>query len=151
MRTVRIIGLALVIAGAVAATSHANAFGAIAVGGNDQQSPYGTAFSISYYYPTKETAEAKALAGCEDLRKGNGAACTIVGNYSHEWASVAFDPLSGTPGIGWAIGADKQSAERDAINRCRDVSSEDRKSFCVTSQTFHDVPHGGVSTPSSNK
>jgi hypothetical protein len=134
-----ILGFALVLA----ATSPASAYGALAIGGNPADAAAkGLAFGISHNYGTKDAAEAEAMKQClsqTDAPAETVALCKLVENFSHEWVVVALDPGAGTPGFGWSIDTDKDTAERNAMDQCKASSPDERKAYCVVSREFGDT------------
>lgn len=133
------IKLLLGIGALVAPVAQAAAHGAVAAGGITNGSPYGSAYGVSYSYATKAEADARALKECEEHRGKIGSPCEIVADYSRQWASVAMDPKSDTPGFGWAVEADKKTAEARAMYRCQTTSPDDRKAFCAVAITHQDT------------
>src|SRR5262249_4403883 len=117
-----IIGLLAGAAAVIAVVAQAYANGAVATGGITPNSPYGSAFGISYGWETKAKAESEAVKECEKQRGSVGTACEVVADFSHVWASVAIDPKEDTPGFGWAVESDKKTAEDRALFRCRSTS-----------------------------
>jgi hypothetical protein len=138
MRARIIAGLLLALGATVALVAHADARGAIAVGGITSGSPYGSAYGISYSYATKAQARSRALEECETHRGKVGTPCKVVADYSRRWASIAIDPDAGTPGFGWAVDPDKKSVEAFAMYKCKSTSPDARKPFCKVALTSHD-------------
>ncbi len=138
MRTRFIARLFLGIGAIVALVAQAEAHGAIAIGGNTKGSPHGSAYGLSYSFATKAQARSRALLECEKHRAGVGTPCKIVAVYARRWASIAADPKGDTPGIGWAVDADKKSVEAFALYKCKATSPDDRKEFCAVALTQQD-------------
>jgi hypothetical protein len=138
MRTRVITRLVLGVGAMVALAAHAEAHGAVAVGGITKGSPYGSAYGISYSFATKTQAHARALKECETHRGKVGTSCKIVADFSRRWASIAIDPEGGTPGFGWALDPDKKTVEAYAMYKCKSTSPDDRKPFCKVALTSHD-------------
>ena len=107
--------------------------GAIAVGSTGNVAKDGIAMGDGFNYSTTQGAIDRALAEC---RKQGGAAataianCMIVGTFKGQCDATALDPASGTPGAGWAIAADQQTAESRAIANCQATAGAGRRQFC---------------------
>lgn len=97
----RFISAALLACTSFLTTTHAYAWGAIAV------APDGSS-NIAYSYDSPEQAEASALEEC-----GND--CTIQGGHSRKGAFVR---ARGDRGGGWAFSTDPKEAERLALSSC---------------------------------
>ncbi len=99
---------------AVALLPHpAVAEGALAIGLPNDVAKDGIALGWNTNSPTAAEARQKALAGCRDVKNSTDAArslCTIVGTFHNQCVAGAEDPDAGTPGVGWAVAADKKSA-----------------------------------------
>jgi len=83
--------------------------------------------------PTAAEARQKALAGCRDVKNSTDAArslCTIVGTFHNQCVAGAEDPDAGTPGVGWAVAADKKTAEQQALAMCQAKSPPARRAAC---------------------
>ncbi len=124
----------------LATTQDARAEGAIAIGASGDFAKDGFAFGAAINKPSANEASASALETC---RKYEGAPkmaaiCKVVFNFSHECYALSFDPQPGTPGVGWAIAADKQTAEDRAQKNCRVTAGPDRQEFCKVNQSSCD-------------
>ena len=83
--------------------------------------------------PTAAEARQKALAACRDVKISTDAArslCTIVGTFHNQCVAGAEDPDAGTPGVGWAVAADKKTAEQQALAMCQAKSPPARRAAC---------------------
>jgi hypothetical protein len=134
----------LAIVGAATALSQAQAHGALAIGGNPAEAAQkGIAFGGSYNYPDEAAANTRAMAECEKYKAAQSlqVECKIVMHFSHEWLAVALDPAAGTPGFGWSVDADQETAERNALAQCQATSPDDRKPYCqITTSQGDDTP-----------
>ncbi len=121
-------------------TSAALAEGAIAIGASGDFAKDGFAFGAAINKSSADEAGAQALATC---RKYEGAPkmaaiCQVVFKFSHECYALSFDPKAGTPGVGWAIAGDKETAEDRAMKNCEVTAGPDRREFCKVNQSFCD-------------
>jgi hypothetical protein len=119
----------------------AAAEGALAVGASGNVAKDGIALGGAIDKPTKQAAIDQALETC---RKYDGAPkmaalCRIVATFTRECFATAYDPKSGTPGVGWAIGPDKATAEERALAACQATAGASRRKFCKGSQSFCDT------------
>jgi len=115
--------------------------GAIAVGSSGNFAKDGFAFGGAINKPTKDAAREQALATC---RKYEGApkmaeVCRVISTFNRECYALSFDPKPGTPGVGWAIAADKATAEERAQAACEATAGASRRSFCKVNQSFCDT------------
>jgi hypothetical protein len=127
--------------GTLSLTVPAAAEGALAVGASGNVAKDGIALGGAIDKPTKQAAIDQALETC---RKYDGAPkmaalCRIVGTFTRECFATAYDPKSGTPGVGWAIGPDKATAEERALAACQATAGASRRKFCKGSQSFCDT------------
>jgi hypothetical protein len=125
------------------ATAHGTSLaeGAIAVGSSGNFAKDGFAFGGAINKPTKDAAREQALATC---RKYEGAPkmaeiCRVLSTFNRECYALSFDPKPGTPGVGWAIAADKATAEERAQAACEATAGGSRRSFCKVNQSFCDT------------
>jgi hypothetical protein len=114
--------------------------GAIAIGASGDFAKDGFAFGASINKTSADDAGEQALATC---RKYEGAPkmaaiCKVVFHFSHECYALSFDPKAGTPGVGWAIAADKETAEERALKNCQVTAGQDRRDFCKINQSYCD-------------
>src|ERR1700687_1257223 len=100
--------------------------GALAIGLPNDVTKDGIALGWNTNSPTAAEARQKALAGCRDGKNSTDAArslCTIVGTFHNQCVAGAEDPDPGTPGVGWAVAADKRTAEQQALAKCQASSA----------------------------
>ena len=111
----------------------AAAEGALAVGLPSDVAKDGIALGWNTNSPTAAEARQRALAGCRDVKNSTDAArslCTIVGTFHNQCVAGAEDPDAGTPGVGWAVAADKKTAEQQALAMCQAKSPPARRAAC---------------------
>ena len=127
-RTVRAaLGAAVLLAGAGPAASE----GAFAVGSTGDVVGKGMAFGWSYNYASKGEAIEAAMRTCRESGASDASAqCMVIATYRNECLAVAIDPQQGTPGAGWAIHADRATAEQRALDSCRATAGPDRRGAC---------------------
>lgn len=136
------IGLfALTLAAPLIGPNPSAAEGALAVGSTGNIAKDGFAFGGSINLPTKEAAAAQALATCHNFTGAPkmAALCQTVATFTRQCYALAFDPKAGTPGTGWAIAADAQKADNQALAKCRATAGADRRKFCKIDQTYCDT------------
>ena len=107
--------------------------GALAIGLPSDVSKDGIALGWNTNSPTAAEARQRALAGCRDVKNSTEAArslCKIVGTFHDQCVAGAEDPDAGTPGVGWAVSADKKTAEQQALAMCRAKSPPARRAAC---------------------
>jgi hypothetical protein len=132
----------VIVAAAVAGiASAAWAEGAIAVGASGNFAKDGFAFGGSINKATMSEARDQALSTC---RKYEGAPkmaaiCKVIATFSRECYALSFDPKPGTPGVGWAIAADKETAEDRAQRNCEATAGAGRRDFCKVNQSYCDT------------
>ena len=121
-------------------TSAARAEGAIAIGASGDFAKDGFAFGASINKSSADEAGAQAMATCHKYEGAPkmAAICQVVFNFSHECYALSFDPKAGTPGVGWAIAGDKETAEDRALKNCQVTAGSDRREFCKVNQSFCD-------------
>ena len=107
--------------------------GALAIGLPSDVAKDGIALGWNTNSPTAAEARQKALAACRDVKISTDAArslCTIVGTFHNQCVAGAEDPDAGTPGVGWAVAADKKTAEQQALAMCQAKSPPARRAAC---------------------
>ncbi len=107
--------------------------GALAIGLPNDVTKNGVAMGWNTNSPTAAEARQKALAACRDVKNSTDAArslCTIVGTFHNQCVVGAEDPDAGTPGVGWAVAADKKTAEQQALAMCQAKSPPARRAAC---------------------
>src|SRR6516165_9764445 len=132
-----VLGLALL------AASPAPADGAVALGitGDVAKDGYSIGFGVDY--PTEEKAREGALNHC---RKHGGspqtvAKCEIIAVFRRQCGAEAQDPKPGTPGFGWAIASDQETANNVALSNCRASAGRGRVDFCkIVNSTCDNTP-----------
>ena len=110
-----------------------NAESALAIGSTGNVAKDGVAIGAVVNRPTKEKAIAAALEECQLCPSAKLAAqrCKVITTFTRQCFATAFDPKKGTPGAGFAIGPDKQSAEAIALAVCQMTAGIDRVKYCV--------------------
>jgi len=131
VRMIRFLLLALL----VFSTAPARAEGALAIGVTEDLAK-GFSAGWGANYPTTKDAEAAALKRCleeptapPDIRK----LCRIVETFRNRCVSIALDPKDGETGTGWAVGATREEADRDALAQCRRTANPNRLDACQVS------------------
>ena len=127
-----VLGLCLCLAVITATPREAPAEGALAVGVTGNVGADGVAVGGAYDSPTRDAAIATALDTCRkqpNIPKAV-AQCKLVGTFTKQCYAAAFDPKSGTPGAGWAIGADTATAKKQALAKCQATAGAARTKYC---------------------
>ena len=131
---------AALLAGVLARGDRAAADGALAVGAPADVAAEGFAYGFALDQPSAEKAGADALRDCGTPTPGIDpraqALCKVVQAFKNQCFAVAMDPKDATPGVGWAIEGDKESAARAALARCVATAGDDRRDAC-------EVTHSG--------
>ena len=111
--------------------------GAFAVGSTGDVVKHGIAYGGSYNHRSRRSAEEGALRACREYRSAPQAAeqCKIVATFTNECYAVANDPKPGTPGTGWAIARNEETAKERAMAACRASAGRGREKFCVIELT----------------
>ena len=125
--------LAFVLIAVALLSGPAVAEGALAIGLPKDVTKDGIALGWHTNAPTAAEARQKALAGCRDVKNSTEAArslCKIVGTFHDQCVAGAEDPDPGTPGVGWAVAADKKNAEQQAFAMCQAKSPPARRAAC---------------------
>ena len=95
---------------------------------------------FSYGYSNNNTdaahAQAAALNACRTTKDAANdvnlrSLCKVVLNYSNQCIAVSMDPQAGTPGVGWAVANDLQTAEDQALAKCQETAGPGRRAACV--------------------
>jgi Domain of unknown function (DUF4189) len=117
----------------------AHAFGALAVGQTASVAKDGIAMGTSWGHETAEKAGNLALEYCHKWKdKGAPVAakqCRVIATFHNECYAVSLDPKPGTPGAGWAIAADKETAQARAVAHCKLTAGSDRERYCEVSES----------------
>ena len=112
--------------------------GALAVGLPANVAQEGFAYGIALNTSANE-AGAMALSACrrksKQADKRAQALCAVTNTFSNQCFAVALDPRDSTPGVGWAIEANKKAAERVALTKCRVTAGEGRQQFCTVDRS----------------
>jgi len=133
--------VALALAAALALPGLARAEGAMAVGiaRGGVAKGYATGFAVNQ--PSVKAARANAVEQCRRTKSSNADAksgCEVVVTFRNKCVASAVDPQSGTPGAGWGIGASQQSADSQALARCRAKAGAERAEFCEVTDRICD-------------
>jgi len=114
--------------------------GAIAIGASGDFAKDGFAFGAAINKSSADDAGQAALSTCKKYEGAPkmAAICKVVFHFSHECYALSFDPKPGTPGVGWAIAEDKETAEERANRNCQVTAGPDRRDFCKVNQSFCD-------------
>lgn len=124
--------------GALSWTLPALADGALAIGLPANVAQEGVAMGYAVNHKTRAEAEARALQECKQspgAPESTRELCKVIQSFSSECVSIAMDPGDGTPGVGWAVTASRQTAETTAMARCLETAGPDRQQFCQTQVT----------------
>jgi len=133
--------VALPIIAAVTWPSLAGAEGAMAVGiaRGGIAKGYATGFAINQ--PSVKAARSNAVEQCRRMKNSNADArsgCEVVVTFRNKCVASAVDPQTGTPGAGWGLGGSQQSADSQALARCRAKAGTERAEFCEVTDRFCD-------------
>ena len=123
-----------VVIGAVmfAAPAPVAAEGAMAVGITGDVAKDGYSIGMSVDHPTEDAARKGALDWC---RNHGGSAqteatCEVIIVFHRQCAAEAQDPEPGTPGAGWAVAPDAETAKKIALTNCRATAGKSRMNYC---------------------
>ena len=111
----------------------AHAEGALAAGIPASIVKDGTAYGISQNQPTQDAAGKTAIQACLTMPNSGAPArklCKVISYFRNQCAAVAEDPQAGTPGYGWAIAGDLQTAQNQAMAKCHATAGESRRQYC---------------------
>ena len=129
--------LAAALAGIIAFPTLAAADGALAVGLPNDVAQEGFAYGYALNEATPDKARAVALRDCKTESPGVDpraqALCAVVQTFKNQCFAVAMDPKDATPGVGWAVAADKDAAAREALAKCVATAGDDRRGACELS------------------
>lgn len=138
-------GVALVLAVGVATLciswpDRAGAEGALAVGATGSVAKDGYSIGISTNYATVDEAKSNALDWCHTHgSKPTESHCEIITTFHHQCAAEANDPKPGTPGAGWAVAQDEETAKKMALTNCRATAGGGRRDFCKVVNVHCDI------------
>ena len=95
----------------------------------------GDGFSYGYRVNADNRRQARetAFKACSDNKVAPESArklCAVVADFRNECVALAMDPKDGTPGYGFGIAADKDTAEDRAMAFCRATAGKSRADFC---------------------
>ena len=123
--------------------SAALADGAVAVGVPPSGvAKAGFAWGRNTNSPSVEAASDRALNNCRTAKEGSEEArraCKLFMSFNNQCVALAIDPAAGTPGVGWAVAPQKETAERQALANCRKTAGAGREGSCVISDTACDT------------
>jgi len=127
------LAIAAAVTSAVTWPGLAGAEGAMAVGiaRGGIAKGYATGFAVNQ--PTVKAARSNAVEQCRRTKSSNADAksgCEVVVTFHNKCVASAVDPQSGTPGAGWGLGGSQQSADSQALARCRVKAGAERAEFC---------------------
>ncbi len=111
----------------------AAADGALAIGLPPSVAKDGFAYGYTFNIPDSDKARERALEACRTSKAAPDSArslCRLIGSFHDECVAIAMDPEDGTPGVGWAIAKDKQTAERRALDTCAATAGDGRRGAC---------------------
>jgi hypothetical protein len=132
------IALAVVL-GVTLAPRPGAADGALAVGLPSDVTAEGFAYGFAVNKASTEEASAQALRDCRTetpgIDKRAQALCAVEITFRNQCFAVAMDPQDATPGVGWAIGGDKDGAGRDALAKCVETAGDSRRDACRVTHT----------------
>ena len=126
---------ALIVAAAVAFLAPASAYadGAIVLGIPANVVADGFSYGYRVNAPNRKEARDTAFEACRNNKVAPESArklCTMVADFRNECVAIAMDPKDGTPGVGVAIAADRETAEDRALGFCRATAGKSRQEFC---------------------
>jgi Domain of unknown function (DUF4189) len=115
--------------------------GALAVAIAKEGAKEGFFFGLSASYRSSEEARAKALRMCRQAADGDelGNSCKVIENFSSQCGAFALDPHDDSPGLGWSIAANIQTARSEALSRCREAAGPEAADACVVKDSRCDV------------
>ncbi len=138
------VSVSLLALGALLPPRPAEAMSAYAAAIPDNPAQQGLAFGAGYNYSTRAGAEERALTECRKQAGDNAllvSLCKIVDHFDNKCLAISMDPQPGTPGYGWAIGANAAAANNQALANCRQTAGAARVGYCVISLTDCDTRH----------
>jgi hypothetical protein len=119
----------------------ARAEGALAVGIARGGAAKGYATGFATNQPTVTAARANAIEQCRKTKSSNKEAksgCEVVATFRNKCVASAIDPQQGTPGAGWGVGTTQESADSQALARCRAKAGAERAEFCEVTDRYCD-------------
>jgi hypothetical protein len=118
----------------------AAAEGALALGITGDVAKDGYSIGINVNSPSSQEARDSALNWCKTHgAKQTEDKCQIVTTFRHQCAAEAQDPKPGTPGAGWALAPDKDTAEKMAMTTCLATAGKARLDACKVVSSICDT------------
>jgi hypothetical protein len=131
---------ALALAAPLLAPNPSGAAGALAVGSTGNVIRDGISIGDGYNYSTTQGAIERALTECRKIGgSASRANCMIVGTFEGQCTATALDPGRGTPGAGWSIAEDTQTAENRALANCQATAGVGRRGYCKITMSHCDT------------
>lgn len=120
--------------------SSAAAEGALALGITGDIAKDGYSIGINVNSKTAQDARDSALNWCKTHgAKQTEDKCQIVTTFRNQCAAEAQDPKPGTPGAGWALAPDKDTAEKMAMTTCLATAGKTRLDQCKVVSSICDT------------
>jgi hypothetical protein len=140
---------AVLLGGAALGSNHCAADGALAVALPANGAQHGFCYGRSVNYPGAKEAEAAALDKCRTSTRTPAlqSLCKLIRAFANQCVAVAMDPKDGTPSVGWMIAPDKQTAEAQALAKCKATAGPRRRDAC---QTERETLCDGTASPPKN-
>ncbi len=114
--------------------------GALAVGTTGNIKKDGYSIGISVNKETSEIARAGALDWCRTHGSPTTRSfCKIITTFHGQCAAEAYDPKPGTPGAGWAVVPDQETAKKVAMSNCDATAGRNRRRFCQIANVLCDA------------
>jgi hypothetical protein len=117
--------------------SQGKAAGALAIG-----QVGGFSFAMPTNAADADAASQRAIDLCRNTpdAKNNDALkgdCKVIQTFSNKCAVMAWDPAPNFPGVGvgWSIADDMQTAQRQAIAKCKTTAKPGRGGACVVARS----------------
>ena len=125
----------------LAMSAPAAAEGAMALGITGDVAKDGYSIGIAVDKQTKDEAREGALDWCRTHggSPATEAKCEVIMVFHRQCAAEAQDPDPGTPGAGWAVAPDLETAKRIALINCRATAGTERMDFCKIVTTSCDT------------
>ena len=120
------------------ASQPAAATAALVIGEPPDVAKDGFSYGVGFKFPNAERATEKAFEICRQ-HKGLASRCKLITTFDAKCVAIAFDPQDGTPGVGWSIAVNSETAQREALAKCEATAGSDRKGKCAVDNTFCDT------------
>jgi hypothetical protein len=118
----------------------AAAEGALAIGITGDVAKDGYSIGINVNSKTAQEARDSALNWCKTHgAKQTEDKCQIVTTFRNQCVAEAQDPKPGTPGAGWALAPDKDTAEKLAMTTCLATAGKTRLDACKVVSSICDT------------